>query len=96
MTPPQFPTDESLQGGIGFIDERAAAGLAKLARLVEIERLIVVEQVTLAVVRCRAARLLVAELRAPLDRQRLIQNRTPRVSERIAIIQPETRKPNGT
>ena len=76
VPPPQFPTDEPLERRIGLVDERPSASLAKLPGFVEIERLVVVKQVAIAVVRGAAARLLIPELRAPLNGQSLLTKRT--------------------
>ena len=76
MPPPQLPADEPLQGGIRFIDQRPAASLAELTGLVKVERLVIVEQIAFAVVSGCTARLLIAELRASLNGQRLESEKT--------------------
>ena len=68
MSPPELPAEEALQRRVGLVDQRTAAGLTELLRLRETLWLLVVERVTLAVVGGRAARRLVTELGAPLDR----------------------------
>jgi hypothetical protein len=76
VAPPQFPADEALKSRIGLVNERSAASFAKLTSFIEIERMSVVEHVTLSVVRGRTAGLLIAELRAPLDGQRLSDDKS--------------------
>ena len=76
VAPPQFPADEALQSRIGLVDERSAASFAKLTSFIEIERMSVVEHVTLSVVRGRTAGFLIAELRAPLDGQGLSDDKS--------------------
>lgn len=71
VTPPELPAHESLKGGIRLVDEGSSASLAELTGFVEVERLVVVEQVALAVVGGAAPGLLIPELRAALDGQSL-------------------------
>lgn len=76
---PQLPADETLQGRIALVDQRAAARPAERERIAQRHRLPVVEDVALAVVRGGRTGWLVAEGRTPLDRQGLVG-----VDERLA------------
>lgn len=71
VSAPELPADEALQGRVALVHQRAPATAASGHGIAERLWLPVVEDVTLAVVGRRAAGGLVAELRAPLDRQRL-------------------------
>lgn len=71
MPAPEFPAEESLQGGVGLVHQRPSAASAELEGVVEVLGLLVVEDVALAVVGGGAARGLVAEGGAPLDGKRL-------------------------
>jgi len=72
---PEFPADESLQGRIRLVDKGPTARFTELTGFVKVERLVIVEEVALAVIRGAAARHLVTELRTPLDGQRLLTDR---------------------
>jgi len=72
---PEFPADESLKGRIRLIDKGPTTRFAKLTSFVEVEWLVIVEEITLAVIRGAAARDLVTELRTPFDGQRLHRRR---------------------
>ena len=67
VTPPKLPGEESLQSRIGLVHEGAAARVAELEGALEVGRLLVVEDVALAVVGSSAARRLVPECWATLD-----------------------------
>lgn len=71
MSAPQLPAEEALQGWVGLVDQRPTAAATELEGAVEVAGLLVVEDVALAVVGGRAARRLVPERWASLDRQRL-------------------------
>lgn len=79
MTPPQLPTDESLQRRIALTDQRTATGSTEGQCVQKVQRLAVVEDVALAIVRGQSSRRLIAEGGTPLDGQRLV-----RVDERLA------------
>ena len=55
VPPPELPAEETLQGGVGLVYEGAAALRAKALGLQEVTRLVVVENVTLSIVRGGAA-----------------------------------------
>ena len=59
VSPPQLPGEETLECRVRFVYERAASGLAKLHRVLECRRLLVVEDVAFAVVGSRTARWLI-------------------------------------
>lgn len=68
VTTPQLPTDEALEGWITFVHESASSAATEIERVSEVQRLSVVEYVTLAIISCRASGRLVSELRTPFDR----------------------------
>ena len=72
VTSPQFPGEESLQRGIGFVYQGTPTSVAELKSSFEVWRLLVVKDVALPVVGGRAAGRLVAERGAAFDRQCLV------------------------
>ncbi len=72
MPTPELPRKEALEGRVRLVHERAAPGIAEVQRTLEVGRLLVVEDVALAVVGRGAAGGLVSERGAPLDRQCLV------------------------
>lgn len=71
MASPQLPADEALERRVALVHERASSTATECQRLPQVQRLSVVEDVTLAVVCRSAAWRLISELRTPLYRQRL-------------------------
>ena len=55
VPPPELPAEEPLQGGVGLVHEGATALRAEALGLKEVTRLVVVEDVTLSIVRGGAA-----------------------------------------
>lgn len=72
MSPPQLPTDESLQCWIALIDQSSTAGSTEAECLAEVQWLPIVEHVTLSVVTGRCTWRLIAEDRATFDGQCLV------------------------
>lgn len=62
VPPPELPAEETLQGGVGLVHEGAAALRAEALGLKEVAGLVVVEDVTLSIVRGGAAGSLVPEM----------------------------------
>ena len=61
MSAIQFPAEKALQGWRRFVHQRTSANFAQTTGRLEVGRLIVVENVTFAVVGCRRSEWLVAE-----------------------------------
>lgn len=68
----EFPAEETLERRRRLVHEGAAADLAEALRVVERHRLVVVEDVALAVVRGRAAQRLVPERGTLFDGQGVV------------------------
>ena len=59
VSPPEFPGEETLEGGVGLVHQRPSSLAAEALGLLEVPGLVVVENVTFPVVGGRAARPLV-------------------------------------
>lgn len=69
---PEFPADEALESRITFIDQSSTSTSAECERITKVERLSIVEDVALAIVRSCRSRWLVSELGTPFNRQCLV------------------------
>lgn len=67
MSSPQLPANKTLQRWITFVHQRATSRPAEGQRVAELQRLSVIEYITLPVVRGSAAWWLIPELGASFD-----------------------------
>lgn len=72
VPPPQFPTNEALQGRVAFVYQSTTPISAESQRISEFHRLSVVKYVAFAIVCCRTAGRLIPELWTSFYRQSLI------------------------